>query len=318
MEGLLPSFDRYPAIFRTTALPFLLAVLVYHLDRGDVERLFPTDHPYRRSGFYQRRPHFTKLKAALVSGAVGRCSGCQMRATGVSAVASCLLQLAELKTYIVGYKAEFDAVKGQIEGMKNMMRTELPGEISAVLNDSLRRNFDFGMASINRDDVVGMLGSMEQRLKDYLSTILPVATSSAQLLLASPTVVDGLSSAAAAAAAGRAQWWEPYVGVSRNVVVAGHLPLRAAFQLFYFGARRDTPPIIPWCLLRGGMTRSDCQMNLSRARSVFSILEHAIQLSHPPADLDFTWGPAAADDDVRKALSLLDKVVLFLCDVLRL
>ena len=139
MEGLLPSFDRYPAIFRTTALPFLLAVLVYHLDRGDVERLFPTDHPYRRSGFYQRRPHFTKLKAALVSGAVGRCScsGCEMRATGVSAVASCLLQIAELKTYIVGYQAEFDTVKDQILGLQNSMRTELPGDISAVLNDSL-------------------------------------------------------------------------------------------------------------------------------------------------------------------------------------
>ena len=59
-------------------------------------------------------------------------------------------------------------------------------------------------------------------------------------------------------------------------------------------------------------------MHLSRARSVFSILEHAIQLTHPPAVLNFTWGPAVADDDVRKALTLLDKVVLFLCDVLRL
>jgi hypothetical protein len=124
-KDILPSFDRYPAIFRTTALHFLLAVLVYHLDRGDVERLFPIDHPYRRSGFYQRRPHFTKLKVGYQ------------------------------------YQAEFDAVKDQILGLQNSIRTELPGEISAVLNDSLRRNFDFGMASINRDDVVGMLGSME-------------------------------------------------------------------------------------------------------------------------------------------------------------
>ena len=97
---LCPAYDRYPEAFRRTALPFLLAVLIYHIDRGDFDGLFPDAHPYRLSRVFQTRPHFVKLKAMLVCGKLGSCDGCAMVASGTSVMASCLLELAELKDLV--------------------------------------------------------------------------------------------------------------------------------------------------------------------------------------------------------------------------
>ena len=134
---LCPAYDRYPEAFRRTALPFLLAVLIYHIDRGDFDGLFPDAHPYRLSRVFQTRPHFVKLKAMLVCGKLGSCDGCAMVASGTSVMASCLLELAELKDLVRSNTIGIASFKQELHRLQDFLKQELPLMLSDCVTDKI-------------------------------------------------------------------------------------------------------------------------------------------------------------------------------------
>jgi hypothetical protein len=103
-------------------------------------------------------------------------------------------------------------------------------------------------------------------------------------------------------------WWNFYLATSANIKIFSHISTRTGFILFFFGSRRESPPVVPLCLLSARQIEAKSVFNLSKFRTVFSILTTAIDHTHPPECLRVNWGPMASDEDMRKSLFLFDRV----------
>ena len=286
---LVPGYYRYPDVFRRTTIPVLVAVCIRHILNGDIEMLFPDNHPYRRSVFFLQRSKWERLVPLLAPPAMHSCT-CGIVVTGTSALSVCLSKLIDIQDKLTNQASDLRLIVESFRDRVDVVVRELPSAVASRMCEQLRDNFNVeGVSAVNRNDLRNMFDEYSSRLQGVIET-------NREVRAPPPPVMSVVSSPVA----GR-PWWRGGPRNGKATVPVG-LPVRSMWIAYLFGNEMADPKELPFSVLVNSQTTNP--MELSRVNLVFGMLKHAISLTGKTID----WVEVSEKGDATEALQIFDRV----------
>jgi hypothetical protein len=297
---LVPFYSTYPDEFRISVIPRLVAISIFHIVNGDVDKMFPVGHPYLKSVFYTQRHTWEGLVSLLATGQRGRCDGCPMEASGCPAMNTCLSRLREVNEKVTEGFARMSSEIGAFSDNMNSILSRLPGDTAEVSVATMRENFNVeGVAPVNMNDVRNLLldhqSSMIRNFTEVISAsslaVLPGGQSSDAAVGCAPQVI--------------LKWWNGLPLPQLNsATIPTSLPVRSMFCIYLFGNQFESPPMLPLCVLSNKHVSNG--INLSRAKLVFSMFQEAVRMSGAPDEVN--WQTISEKGLSEVALRIFDEI----------
>lgn len=135
-NNILPGYDNYPTSYKRV-LPFLLASLVYHRWKGDLDRLLPPAHPLFRTPLFVNVDLMTSLETKVIL-VHSHCSDTLINATGVPGIIVVSREVRLFREHYNRTCAIFDSSLQALYGRLDERMTALPQAIVDLLTERFR------------------------------------------------------------------------------------------------------------------------------------------------------------------------------------
>lgn len=156
--NIVGDYIKYPNGLRT-ALPFLLASVIYHEEY--LKANLHKNHPIFKSRVFTNNNIIHELRGQTITG-VGRCKFTEMRATGVPPH----LSLAESLYHV---RIEQQNVRDALFGLNDNITNKIPSIVAKLVTEKLKEDFVIdGVTPLSRHDIDSMLSTLHHGIVSEL------------------------------------------------------------------------------------------------------------------------------------------------------
>ncbi len=275
-DNILEGFSHYPDGFQRV-IPYLFASLVFHWSKGNLQRLYPAEHPIFKQRIFTHQELVTSLapKVILVH---GYCLDTNMSASGVPGM---IVISREIRAFRAEYKATRGEFSERVSRLEDQMMDAMEAMPERVVEAMLKRIKVKGAVPIQIQDIRDVMREMlaDSSLFGTMTAQLQSMRNAQQAMMARLDTLAISGSGSSSGSSGSsgtnnvAQW--PINHRNQSVPDNFKYPSYTAatmWQLWFFGDPSSNLCPLKNLVAKGNLINRTCKSNSSRTRKVMTKL----------------------------------------------